>query len=362
MKIAQVAPLAESVPPRFYGGTERVVSYLTEELTLQRHEVTLFASGDSRTTATLVPCCERALRLDRRVRDPLPYYLLMLDDLRQRAPDFDILHFHLNLLHFPLFRDIAGQTVTTVHGRLDLADLPPFFNAFTEMPMVSICSDQQRYLPAGANWLATVHHGLPLDLLRFNQNSTGHYVAFLGRIAPEKRPDRAIEIAGRAGVVLKISAKIDAADQCYWRDVIEPLLRLHPSVEFVGEIDDAHKSEFLGNARALLFPVDWPEPFGLVMIEAMACGTPVIAYACGSVPEIVEDGVTGFIVDTIEGAVAALQRIGHLDRVLVRREFERRFSAERMARDYVAVYDALLSRGRMPPTSRLREDGAPAIA
>jgi glycosyltransferase involved in cell wall biosynthesis len=336
MKIAQIAPLAEAVPPRLYGGTERIVSYLTEELVRQGHQVTVFASGESRTRAELVACAPKALRLDPAVRDPMPHVLMMLDEVRRRAHEFDVLHFHMDLFHFPTFTDIAGQTVTTLHGRLDLPDLQPFYRRFRDFPLVSISDDQRGPLP-GAHWAGTVYHGLPLELHRFVPSTDQGYLAFLGRISPEKRPDRAIEIARRTGLPLRIAAKVDNTDRAYFEQQIEPLLA-DPLVEFVGEIGDADKSEFLGNARALLFPIDWPEPFGLVVIESMACGTPVIAFARGSVPEIVEDGVTGFIVDNIEEAVRAVRRLPELDRREVRRRFEQRFSAGRMASDYLEIY------------------------
>jgi glycosyltransferase involved in cell wall biosynthesis len=339
MKIAQIAPLIESVPPRLYGGTERIVSYLTEELVARGHEVSLFASGDSVTSAELVPGCDSALRLNPRVRDVIPYHVMMLEQVRRRAREFDMLHFHIDLLHFPLIRDFAGRTVTTLHGRLDLPDLAPFYAMFDDIPLISISHDQRRPMPP-ANWVGTVHHGLPRNLLPLNAKSAG-YLAFLGRVSPEKGPDRAIEIAARAGLPLKIAAKIDKADQAYWHEVIEPLVRKTPKVEFLGEVDELQKVDFLGNATALLFPIDWPEPFGLVMIEAMACGTPVIAFRRGAVPEIVDDGVSGFIVDTIDEAVRAVRRIESLNRAGVRQAFEERFTVERMARDYLAVYRSL---------------------
>jgi glycosyltransferase involved in cell wall biosynthesis len=340
MKSAQIAPLAEAVPPRLYGGTERIVSYLTEQLVRHGHDVTLFASGDSRTAAELVAGWPRALRLDPGVRDSVPYMLMTLDEVRRRADEFDVLHFHIDLLHFPVFRDIAERTVTTLHGRLDLPDLQPFYAKFAEFPLVSISDDQRRPLPR-ANWCATVHHGLPLDLLEPSRRPDG-YLAFLGRISPEKRPDLAIEIARRAGLPIRLSAKVDAADRNYFEARIKPLLRL-PGVDFIGEIGEAQKSEFLGNAAALLFPIDWPEPFGLVMIEAMACGTPVIAFRRGSVPEVLEDGVTGYIVNDVEEAVRAIDRLDGLDRAAIRRRFEQRFSAARMMRDYVSLYESLAS-------------------
>jgi len=340
MKIAQVAPLAESVPPQLYGGTERVVSHLTEELVRQGHEVTLFASGDSQTAAELVACSAKALRLDPDVKDHLPHQLVMLDRVRRRAAEFDVIHFHIDLFHCPLFRDIADRTVTTLHGRLDLPDLVPFYSAFPQIPLVSISDHQRAPMPA-VNWVGRVHHGLPADLLRFNARPDPGYLAFLGRISPEKRPDRAIAIAARAGWPLRIAAKIDAADRPYWEREIAPLVAAHDNVEYIGEIADHQKSAFLGNASALLFPIDWPEPFGLVMIEAMACGTPVIAFRSGSVPEVLEDGVTGHIVRDVDEAVAAVGSIPALDRRIVRKEFERRFTVERMARAYVEIYRAL---------------------
>jgi glycosyltransferase involved in cell wall biosynthesis len=343
MRIAQIAPLYESVPPRLYGGTERVVSYLTEELVHQGHEVTLFASGDSRTSAELVRCCDVALRLDPVVRDPLPYHVMMLEEVRCLKEDFDILHFHIDYLHAPLVRDFAHRTVTTHHGRLDLPDIIPFYGTFPELPLVAICEDQRRYLHH-ANWVGTVHHGIPRDLLDFTPKPRGAYLAFLGRISPEKGPDRAIEIATRAGMPLKIAAKVDRADQAYWQEKIRPMIALHPNVEFLGEINEQDKARFLGDAAALLFPIDWPEPFGLVMIEAMACGTPVIAFRRGSVPDILEDGMSGFIVDTIGQAAAAAEQVASLDRASVRAAFERRFTVERMARGYLDIYRELTAR------------------
>ena len=331
----------ESVPPRLYGGTERIVSYLTEELVGLGHDVTLFASGDSITAANLIPCVPQALRLDASVRDTIPYYMLMLDRVRQQADDFDILHFHIDQFHFPLFRPISGRTVTTLHGRQDLTDLLPLYLGFSDMPLVSISNAQRRPIP-NANFAGTVHHGIPAHLHRATPQGRGGYLAFLGRISPEKRPDRAIAIARAAGIPLKIAAKVDRADAVYFKNEIEPLLA-GGGVEFIGEINDHQKSEFLGNARALLFPIDWPEPFGLSMIEAMACGTPVLAFRCGSVPEIVEDGITGAIVDTMEEAIAALPGVIALDRKKVRQRFDQRFSATRMAKDYVGIYRALLA-------------------
>jgi glycosyltransferase involved in cell wall biosynthesis len=342
MRIAQIAPLFESVPPRLYGGTERVVSYLTEELIRQGHQVTLFASGDSITSAELVACTSRALRLDPDVRDPIPHHTLMLDKARERAADFDILHFHIDYLHFPLFRSKAARTVTTLHGRQDLADHMPFYRRFSDMPLISI-SNAQRTPLARANFVGTVYHGLPLDLHKPSGKPAGGYLAFLGRISPEKRPDRAIAIARAAGFPLKIAAKVDKADDAYFREVIVPHLE-GAKVEFVGEINESAKTEFLGRAAGLLFPIDWPEPFGLVMIEAMACGTPVLAFPGGSVPEIVEDGLTGRIVSNIEEAVQAIPELLALDRKAIRARFEQRFSSRRMASDYVKIYRTILRR------------------
>ena len=339
MKIAQVAPLMESVPPRLYGGTERIVSYLTEELVRLGHDVTLFASGDSVTSAELAPCCTRALRLDPTVRDTIPHFMVMIDKVRERAEEFDFLHFHVDLFHFPLFRALAARTLTTLHGRQDLADLKPFYSRFGEMPLVSISDDQRKPLPH-ANFIATIPHGIPPDLHRASFDQ-GSYIAFLGRISPEKRPDRAIRIARAAGIPLKIAAKVDKVDEDYFRSDILPLID-GPGVEFIGEINEREKTKFLGEAAALLFPVDWPEPFGLVMIEAMACGTPVLAFRCGSIPEVIEDGVTGKVVDSEEDALAALPEILSYNRRSVRKRFEERFTATRMAKDYVSVYRQLL--------------------
>ncbi|HEX4766346.1 MAG TPA: glycosyltransferase family 4 protein [Lichenihabitans sp.] len=337
MRIAQIAPLMESVPPRLYGGTERIVSWLTEELVRQGHDVSLFASGDSITAANLIPCTTEAIRLSDAITDYIPHYTMMADRVHRLRQSFDILHFHIDMFHFPLFRGLEARTVTTLHGRQDLPDLWPFYRAFPDMPLVSI-SDAQRAPIADANFAGTVLHGLPTDLHRANYDPRGGYLAFLGRISPEKGPDRAIEIARALGIPLKIAAKIDKADEKYFRETIRPLLD-GPGVEFVGEVDERDKSRFLGEARALLFPIDWPEPFGLVMIEAMACGTPVLAFRHGSVPEVIEDGLTGKIVDTMPQAIAAMPELLALDRRGVRRRFEERFSAARMARDYVALYE-----------------------
>ena len=342
MKIAQIAPLMESVPPRLYGGTERIVSYLTDELVRLGHEVTLFASADSVTAAELVSCTAMALRLDSNVRDPIPYYMLMLDRVRELAEEFDILHFHIDQFHFPLFRQMADRTVTTLHGRQDLPDLKPLYLGFSEMPLVSISNDQRRPV-AKANFVATIHHGIPANLHKPVYNPRGGYVAFLGRISPEKRPDRAIRIARTLGIPLKIAAKVDKVDEAYFREKIAPLLS-DPGVEFIGEINERGKTKFLDEAQALLFPIDWPEPFGLVMIEAMAFGTPVLAFRQGSVSEIIDQGVTGALVDTMDEAVRMLPQVLALDRHAVRRRFEQRFSSARMATDYVALYRSLLKR------------------
>jgi glycosyltransferase involved in cell wall biosynthesis len=337
MRIAQVAPLYESVPPKLYGGTERVVYYLTEALVESGHDVTLFASGDSVTSATLIPCCREALRLGDSVI-PLAHHMLMLNEVCRLADDFDIIHFHCDFLHFPFSRHLRTSHVTTLHGRLDLAVIVPLYEEFRDVPLVSI-SDSQRRPLAWANWQATVHHGLPRHLLSPGHGS-GKYLAFLGRIAPEKRVDRAIEIALRSGIPLKIAAKVDRADQEYFNTQIRPLLD-QPGVEFIGEINEQQKGQFLGDATALLFPIDWPEPFGLVMIESLACGTPVIAWNCGSVPEVIADGVSGFVVNSIDEAIAAVERIDRIKRDRCRELFERCFSVERMMGDYLSVYSRL---------------------
>ena len=339
MKIAQVAPLYESVPPKTYGGTERVVSYLTEELVREGHDVTLFASGDSETTAKLIPACERSLRLNETCVDQLTHHIAMLDDVMRRAPDFDIIHFHIDYMHFPLSRYCSLPSVTTLHGRLDIPDLTPMYERFSDAPLISISFSQRAPLK-NVNWIGNVYHGLPAELHAFYPRR-GDYLAFLGRISPEKRADRAIEIANATGMKLKIAAKIDNADRDYYEKTIEPLLG-HPNVEFIGEITEDQKAEFLGNAYAYLFPIDWPEPFGLTMIEAMACGTPTIAFECGSVPEVMEEGVTGYIVNDIPAAVAAVDKIGSLDRAACYQVFEKRFTASRMAEQYVRLYHEFL--------------------
>jgi glycosyltransferase involved in cell wall biosynthesis len=351
MRIAQIAPLMESIPPRFYGGTERIASYLTEELVAQGHDVTLFASGQSMTAAKLVACCSQPLRLNPAVHDVIPYYMLMLDKARIMAPAFDVLHFHIDQFHFPIFHEMSDRTITTLHGRQDLPDLKHLYSGFPEMPLVSI-SDAQRAPIQDANFAATVYHGLPRDLLTPTLQPRGGYLAFLGRISPEKRVDRAIMIARAVGLPLRIAAKVDRVDNAYFHSEIEPLLQ-HPGVDYIGEIDDRHKSKFLGEARALLFPVDWPEPFGLVMIEAMACGTPVLAFRNGSVAEVVDEGVTGHVVDSMDEAICALGRVLALDRGEVRRRFEERFTSARMAQDYLQIYKKLVG------TSELRAEVRP---
>ena len=356
MHIAQVAPLTEAIPPKLYGGTERVVSWLTEELIGLGHEVTLFASGDSVTSARLEAVWPRALRLDGAVRDPNALHMVMLERVYQRAGDFDFLHCHLDYYPFSLFSRQPTPFVTTLHGRLDLPEHQPVFETFPAMPVVSISNAQRRPLPQ-ANWVRTVHHGLPVGLLQ-PEPVRPSYFAFLGRIAPEKGIDRAIRIARHCGAPLKVAAKVDRADQDYYDQQIAPMIRSE-NVEYVGEITDRDKSEFLSGAVALLVPIDWPEPFGLVMIEAMACGTPVIAFNRGSVPEIVEDGLTGFIVEDQAGAIGAVDRLAHLSREKIRRRFEERFTARRMAQDYLSVYRSLMD--RRAPHLRLVADEAPAL-
>jgi len=357
MRIAQVPPLYEAVPPRLYGGTERVVAHLADALVELGHEVTLFASADARTRATLVPVRDQPLRLDAApLKSDLAAHLSMLHEVRRCADAFDVIHFHVDMLHFPMFADCAGRTLTTLHGRLDLKDLADAYRRWPHYPLVSI-SDHQRRPLRFANWIGTVPHGLPQRAYPFSPRATGGYLAFLGRISPEKRPDRAIAIALEAGMPLKIAAKVDKVDLDYFHDRIEPLMD-HPLVEYVGEIGDRDKPAFLGGASALLFPIDWPEPFGLVMIEAMACGTPVVAWDNGSVPEVVDDGVTGRIVDSLAAAVAAVKEVAAYDRAAIRAVFERRFSAIAMARGYEALYLRLQSAAL--PANALPEP--PAIA
>ena len=339
MRIAQISPLMESVPPRLYGGTERVVSYLTEELVALGHDVTLFASGDSMTDADFVPCCRSALRLEAEAHDPIPHHMIMLDKLMRVADRFDVLHFHIDHLHFPLIGGLETRAVTTLHGRQDLPANDRFYRYFRQAPLVSISQAQRKPIPH-ANFIATIHHGMPLDLHHAEFNPEEKYLAFLGRISPEKDPIQAIRIAQALNMELKIAAKVDRADEQYFREQVKPLLDL-PGVEFIGELAEKEKGHFLRNASALVFPISWPEPFGLVMIEAMACGTPVLAFDWGSVPEVIDDGVTGRVVASIEEAVAVLPQVVKLDRRKVRQRFEKRFSVRRMANDYLRVYQSL---------------------
>jgi glycosyltransferase involved in cell wall biosynthesis len=363
MKIAQVAPLYEAVPPKLYGGTERVVAHLTDALVDLGHEVTLFSSADAITRARLVAVRDQAIRLDPApLKSDLAAHLTMLSEVRRQRDQFDIIHFHTDMVHFPLFEDGAHRTITTLHGRLDLKDLPEVYRRWPKFPLVSISDAQRQHLPF-ANWVGTVYHGMPEQLYRFEAKPRG-YLAFLGRISPEKGPDRAIAIAKRLGMPLKIAAKVDAADTAYFEAEIAPLLD-HPLIEFVGEIGDADKSAFLGGAEALLFPILWPEPFGLVMIEAMACGTPVVGYAHGSAPEVIDDGVTGYLVTNEDEAVAAVGKAQALDRREVRRRFDRRFSAMAMARGYLDLYADRLSRLTFAPdlaSDTDTEDKATALA
>ncbi|HWP58960.1 MAG TPA: glycosyltransferase family 4 protein [Candidatus Acidoferrales bacterium] len=354
LRIAQVAPLFESVPPKLYGGTERIVAYLAEELVRRGHEVTLFASGDSQARVPLAARFPRALRLAGLDHLGASFHLPMLSDVYEKADQFDIVHSHVDYWSFPFSRFVDVPTVSTMHGRLDLAELAPVYRYYREHPVVSI-SDAQRLPLPEMNWVGTVYHGLPRDLLRFNPNPGG-YLAFLGRISPEKRPDLAIEVARRAGIPLKMAAKVDRADRDYYESVVKPLLS-GPGVEFIGEINDHEKQEFLGGAIALLFTIDWPEPFGLVMIEALACGTPVIARPCGSVPEVLRDGVTGFVASSVDELVGAVRKVERISRRECREEFERRFTAEVMASNYEKIYNQLISAAawsdRARPTSRV---------
>jgi len=361
MHIAQVAPLTEAVPPKLYGGTERVVHWLTEELVALGHDVTLFASGDSRTSGTLEPMWPKALRLDGSIRDPNALHMMMLERVRQRAAEFDILHFHLDYYPFSLFSRQATPYITTLHGRLDLPEHQPVFSTFSAIPVVSISNAQRRPVPQ-AGWVRTVYHGLPENLLR-PQPVNPSYLAFLGRIAPEKGVDRAIRTAARCEMPLKIAAKVDRVDVDYFETEIRPLLSL-PFIEYIGEISDREKAEFLSGAIGLIMPINWPEPFGLVMIEALACGTPVIAFNRGSVPEIIEDGLTGFIVEDEMSAIAAVNRLPELSREAVRKRFEERFTARRMAKDYLAVYRSLMEekapRPKLVAVQGLHAEGAVA--
>jgi glycosyltransferase involved in cell wall biosynthesis len=346
MRIAQIAPLLEAVPPRLYGGTERVVSYLTEGLVERGHSVTLFASGDSETSGDLVGCRAQALRLDPLpLKSPVAAHLSMLHGIRQRADEFDVLHFHIDLLPLPIFETLAHKTITTLHGRQDKQDLPQAYRCWPGFPLVSV-SDAQRKPLAWANWFDTIPHGLPPDLCTPPRRPSCEYLAFLGRMSPEKGPERAIEIARRVGLPLKIAAKVDVGDERYFQQTIAPMLE-NADVEFIGEIGDSGKSEFLGNAAALLFPIDWPEPFGLVMIEAMACGTPVVAWREGAVPEVIDDGISGRVVSGMDEAVAAVNEVRAYDRRRVRACFDRRFDASHMVDRYEAAYRRLIGERSM---------------
>ena len=337
MKIAQVSPLYEAVPPKLYGGTERVVAHLCDALVELGHEVTLFASADAETKAELAPVRDQAIRLDPTpFKSDLASHMSMLHEVRRRSDEFDIIHFHTDMIHFPFFEDMAERTVTTLHGRLDIKGLGDVYRRWPQFPLVSISDSQRTALPR-LNWAGTVLHGLKTDTYR-RGDGAGGYLAFLGRISPEKGPERAIAIAKALGMPLKIAAKVDPADRTYFEDVVEPLLH-HPLIDYIGEIGDGQKPAFLGDAAALLFPINWPEPFGLVMIEAMACGAPVVAFDCGSVPEVIEDGVTGFIVGNTDAAVHAARRAIKLDRRAIRAQFELRFSATAMARRYLDLYE-----------------------
>ncbi|HEX8948658.1 MAG TPA: glycosyltransferase family 4 protein [Dissulfurispiraceae bacterium] len=341
MKIAQVSPLYESVPPSGYGGTERVVSYLTEELVSLGHQVVLYASGDSSTKARLVPVCPESLRLAKNCTDPLSHHMRMIEMVLKDSADFDIIHFHIDYLHFSVSRRMATPSLTTLHGRQDLPELAPLYREFDDIPLVSI-SDAQRKPISWANWQATVYHGLPPGLYRLSERP-GDYLVFIGRVSPEKRVVDAIEIAKLADIPLKIAAKVDKTEEAYFKEAIKPLLT-HPLIEFVGEVGEKEKQELLCGAYAFVFPIDWPEPFGLAMIESMACGTPVIARRRGSIPEIVEDGVTGFVFDDIPHAVKAVEEAGSLSRLKIRNEFKKRFSSRRMALDYLSVYEGFLKK------------------
>jgi glycosyltransferase involved in cell wall biosynthesis len=341
MRIAQVAPLCERVPPVLYGGTERVVSYLTEELARMGHDVTLFASGDSETSARLVAACPRALWRDPEVRETLPHHVRLMELVFGDVGRFDVIHFHTDFLHFPLLKRQPWPSITTLHGMMHPHDLAELFEEYPDVPLVSISDDQRRPIPH-ANWRGTVYHGLPREAFRLHEGA-GSYLAYIGRMSPEKRVDRAIEIARRSGAPLRIAAKIYPEERAYFEETLAPLIQAAPFVEFMGEIGGREREAFLGGAAALLFPIEWAEPFGLVMIEALACGTPVIAWRRGSVPEVLEDGVTGFIVDDIEGAVQAVDKLDRLSRTTCRRVFERRFDAGRMARDYLELYRGVVS-------------------
>lgn len=342
MRIAQISPLYESVPPQLYGGTERVVHYLTEELVAQGHDVTLYASGDSKTNAKLVSCCDKALRLNNSAVDLLAPHFQMMEQVARDAYKYDVIHSHIDYLLYPIIKRSQNHFLTTLHGRLDIPELRPLYQEYFQVPLVSISDAQRIPLPI-VNWQATVYHGLPLDLYRFN-SSPQKYLAYIGRISPEKRVDRAIDIAIRAGIPLRIAAKVDKVDQDYFNAEIKNLLN-HPLIEMLGEVGEVEKQELLGNAMGLLFPVDWPEPFGLAMIESMACGTPVIAFPCGSIPEVVDEGITGYIINSMEEAVEAVEKLPLISRKLCRETFEKRFSAERMAEDYLKIYNSLNKSG-----------------
>lgn len=342
MRVAQVAPLAESVPPKLYGGTERCVHWITEELVALGHDITLFASGDSKTNAKLIPCSEKGMRL-MGYHDLSASTIVMIDKILSQRDQFDIIHFHIDILHYPFFASHPNKTLTTLHGRLDLKDYLPAYQHYCNMPLVAISAHQKSTLACQANWAGIVHHGIPKDMYTCVAHSKGEYLAFLGRISPEKRPDLAITIATACGIPIKIAAKVDQADEQYWNTVISPMLD-HPLVEYIGEINDTQKQDFLGNAKALLFPIDWPEPFGLVLIESMAVGTPVIAFKRGSVPEILKDGVSGYIVNTLEEAISACHNLNRLDRKKVRQEFENKFSSRIMAERYISIYQELVKK------------------
>lgn len=362
MRIAEVSPLFERVPPAQYGGTERIVSYLTETFVEMGHEVTLFASGDSLTSARLIGTYPNALRGDPRNPDAVAQHFMMIEEVFRRSPEFDVIHFHTDFLHLPFLRRQPVRAVTTLHGRLDLPDLVPLYREYTENCVVSISDAQRAPLP-WLNWQGTVYHGLPRELYAPSP-SRKKYLAFLGRVSPEKGLGAAIEISRLSGIPLKVAAKVDVNDRAYYDTVIAPLLARSPHVEFIGEITDAEKGKFLGEALGLIFPIDWPEPFGLVMIETMACGTPVVAFGRGSVPEIIDEGVTGYVVSGVAAAVAAVENLADFDREACRRTFELRFSRERMARDYLRLFERIIkvsaepvriprgARGRHHPTER----------
>jgi glycosyltransferase involved in cell wall biosynthesis len=340
MRIAQVSPLYESVPPKLYGGTERVVHNLTEELIARGHDVTLFASGDSVTNAKLVPVCKNALRLDADCIDPFVHHFTLMEMVEKEASHFDIIHSHIDYLYFPIMRRSRNTYLTTLHGRLDIPELEPLFREYKDIPLVSISNSQRKPFPY-SNWMGTVYHGLPLDMYHFSKKG-GDYLVFIGRVSPEKRVDRAIEIAKKAGIQIKIAAKVDKADNDYFESKIKKLLD-HPLVDFIGEVAEKEKEELLGNALGFIYPIDWPEPFGLAMIEAMACGTPVLAYNCGSVPEVLDEGITGFGVNSMREAVAAVSKLSGLDRKKCRDVFEKRFSVQRMTDDYLMIYESMIN-------------------